>query len=284
VPARALADFHLVFNLLLALAFLPFLDGYARILTRLFPARESAEGVSDVRYRVPAERAGASGVLSLAIADVAHLMSLFDVLLGASEGALMHAKRDDMTRNKALCRRLRTLSRTMQASLSAVDIDGFSENDHRRLEAITKFIGNIHGATSIVERGLRQLIKSSWEKGTSIPAADHAFLKDVFDRVRENAWAAVGLLTNGGSDDELKHMCTAQWLSAQRDGFVELERQAKEHDVECLRAGLFDNAFRLDIIREMQSIHACLIADFDSIVECLGGLAMPMSPPGLRHN
>ena len=49
-PARAVADFHTAFNLVLAALFLPALSPYAWVLRKLLPARVDADDPSRPRY------------------------------------------------------------------------------------------------------------------------------------------------------------------------------------------------------------------------------------------
>src|SRR5205085_7271369 len=65
--ARMTAEFHIAFNVTLALLFMPLLDLLARLLTKLLPARPRANDPSLPRYL----EEGALDTPSLALVDAA---------------------------------------------------------------------------------------------------------------------------------------------------------------------------------------------------------------------
>ena len=79
-PARAVAGFHLLFNLVLAALFFPVLPYYASLLRRLFPARINAQDPSRPLYldeaarETPVVAIGAATREALRLADVLELM------------------------------------------------------------------------------------------------------------------------------------------------------------------------------------------------------------------
>ncbi|HEX7390527.1 MAG TPA: Na/Pi symporter, partial [Acidiphilium sp.] len=75
-PARAVADFHTLFNLAVAAVFLPLLTPYARLLARCFPVRARAADparpmyLDQVAIETPAVALGAAAREALRLADV----------------------------------------------------------------------------------------------------------------------------------------------------------------------------------------------------------------------
>src|SRR5437868_5022242 len=119
-PARAVADFHTLFNLATAALFLPLLGPFARLLVRLLPARTAPSDPSRPLYldegarETPALALAAAAREALRMADVteAMLRGALDALdrggvydRGCARGAWVIAREGSLSRHGGACDR-----------------------------------------------------------------------------------------------------------------------------------------------------------------------------------
>ena len=93
--SRAVADFHTLFNLVLAAAFFPFLPRCAALLRRLLPARVDPADPSKSMYLDPAARETPVVALGGAAREALRLADVLEAMLGGVRDAL---ERDDRRR------------------------------------------------------------------------------------------------------------------------------------------------------------------------------------------
>src|SRR4029079_10179145 len=80
-PARAVADFHTGFNVILALLFFPVLTPFARLLTRLLPVRVDAADPSQPVYLDGAARETPTIALAGAAREALRMADVFEEML-----------------------------------------------------------------------------------------------------------------------------------------------------------------------------------------------------------
>jgi phosphate:Na+ symporter len=135
-PGRAVANFHLGFNVVVAALFFPVLPSYAKLLRRLFPTRVDAPDPSRPVYldeaarEVPVVAIGAAAREALRLADMLEAM-----LLAASD-----AFATDERKRVAVVRRmddvLDRLNHAIKTYLTGLDPESTSAADQRRIEQI----------------------------------------------------------------------------------------------------------------------------------------------------
>ena len=85
-PARAVADFHTGFNLILAALFLPALGPYAWVLRKLLPARVAADDPSRPRYLDQAALESPPIALAAAAREALRMADALEAMLGRAGG------------------------------------------------------------------------------------------------------------------------------------------------------------------------------------------------------
>jgi phosphate:Na+ symporter len=251
--SHALADFHTAFNVAVALAFLPLLGAYQRLLVRLLPERVDPTDPSRPLYLAPGGAHAPVVALDAAAREALRLTEMLDAMLVWSGEGLAMGRRDGAAQNKRLGQSVRRLGEAIQTYLSRLDPDELDDADRQRLDAIFAFVSNIHCATNAAEMGLQRLVNSRWSRGLRIDAADRAYLDSVLGRLRGNVRTAASLLTSGDR-------AAAQLLADEKRTFRKLESQASRLHFDRLRADELDGSFRLDLVRELKHINAFLVA------------------------
>ncbi len=267
---RAVADFHTLFNVALAVVFFPLLGPYAAFLRRLLPARIAAHDPGRPLYldegacEVPGVALGGAAREALRLADTLEAM-----LLGLKE-CLRSTDRKRITETKRLDDLLDRLNTAIKAYLSRLDPEAMTIADHQRLSEILAFATNIEHAGDVVDRGLLDLAGKKMKRGLVFSPANEADLLSIIDRLIANLHHAAGLFVNGNER-------AARLLVAEKEAFRDLEARATETHFRFLREGRAEAAegssLHLDMVRDLKQVNSHLVAaGAYPVLEGTGGL------------
>jgi phosphate:Na+ symporter len=142
-PARAVADFHTGFNLILAAVFLPALGPYAWALRRLLPARVTAQDPSRPRYLDQTALETPAIALAGAAREALRMADALEAMLSGAAEALGSTDRRRISEVRRLDDVLDRLNSAIKAYLTGLDPEVLSEADHRRLSQILVFATNL---------------------------------------------------------------------------------------------------------------------------------------------
>ncbi len=257
-PARAVADFHTLFNIVLAVVFFPLLGPYAALLRRLFPSKVSQADPGRPLYlnanahEVPALAVGAAAREALRLADVldAMLASARDAFAGADRRQIAEARRMDDTLDR--------LNTAIKAYLGALDGGAMDEADHQRVEEILIFAHNLEHAGDIVEKNLMGAAAKRLKRGLSLTEAELAQVADLLGRLIANVHAAASVFMT----DNVR---AARMLAAEKEAFRDIEEAATQAHFDRLRTGSIERpadsgALQLDVLRDLKQVNAHLVA------------------------
>jgi phosphate:Na+ symporter len=255
--ARLVADFHVAFNLVLALVFLPLLTPYASLIRRLTPARIDPADPSQPLYldqaalETPVIALGGAAREALRMADVLESMltGLRDTIENPSRRQIVETKRLDDILDK--------LNNAIKAYIAALDPEALGEADHRRLREILTFSTNLEQAGDVVDRNLLGMTAKMSRRALTFSKSGQEELLRIIDRLNANARAAASLFMTG---DER----AARLLAAEKEAFRAIESSATDAHFERLRSGRLDSAetsaLHLDALRDLKSVNTHLVA------------------------
>jgi phosphate:Na+ symporter len=167
--SRAVADFHTLFNLVMAALFFPVLGPLARLLRRLLPARAVPSDPSRPVYldqdalEIPAIAIAAASREALRMADVLEAM-----IRAALEG-LDRGDRKSIAETKRLDDVLDRLNSAIKAYLTSLDHETIDGEDDQRLPDVLAFITNLEQAT--LSNGVWE---QTWQSGPNATSPSHA--------------------------------------------------------------------------------------------------------------
>ena len=268
-PARAVADFHTLFNLATAIVFLPLLGPFARLLVKAMPARAAAADPSQPIYLDEDARE----MPSIALAGAAReALRMVDVLAEMLRGGCDGLDRGD---RKALaeCKRLDTvldrLNGALKEYLAALEPDTLRTEDDRRLLEILAFATNLEHAGDIVSKGLVGLATKRLRRGLAFSVEGQAEIRAMLERLDGNLRTAAAVFM---TDDAR----AARRLLAEEEVFRDLEARATEGHFARIRAGRVESretsALHLDVLRDLKRINAHLTAAADPVLDRIGEL------------
>ncbi len=253
-PARAVADFHTGFNLILAALFLPALGPYAWVLRKLLPARVAAEDPSRPRYldqtalETPAIALAAAAREALRMADALEAM-----LTGAAE-ALAGTDRRRIAEVRRLDDVLDRLNSAIKAYLTRLDPETLTEADHRTLSQILVFATNLEAAGDVVDRDVMGHAAKRLKRGVPLTEEERAEVRRLLGRLAATVRAAAAVFMTGDAR-------AARQLAAEKEAFRDMEAAATRAHFAGLRVGHGDTApLDLDLLRELKRVNGHLVA------------------------
>jgi phosphate:Na+ symporter len=268
-PARAVADFHTGFNLILALLFFPLLTPFARLLRWLLPMRVDTTDPSQPAYLDGAARETPSIALAGAAREVLRMVDVFENMLRGTIDSLDRGDRKRVTETKRMDDVLDRLDRAIKEYLTSLDTDALDDVDHRRMSGIIAFSTNIEHAGDIVERSLMPLAAKRIKQGIAFSEASRREIRDMIERLIANARAAAAVFM---TDDPR----SARRLLEEKEVFREFETHATETHFGRVRAGRKDGVeagrLHLDIVRDLKRVNSHLAAAAYPILEDQGEL------------
>ena len=152
-PARAVANFHTLFNAVIALVFLPVLAPYAALLTRWLPKRADPNDPSRPQYLdewahdVPAVALGNAAREALRMADMLQTLLLY------ARAGFKRDNRHRMVQARQLDGALDKLENAITTYLATLDQENMTREDLQRMDDILAFISNVGHAGDIAHHG-----------------------------------------------------------------------------------------------------------------------------------
>ncbi|MCS0502681.1 Na/Pi cotransporter family protein [Ancylobacter mangrovi] len=254
---RAVADFHTLFNLAVALVFLPLLTPLAQLLRRLLPDEQASVDPSAPIYLDPAARETPIVALGGAARETLRLVDgLETMLLGAREGLAKSERRliaETRRRDDVLDR----LNIAIKSYLTSIDPDELSHDDHRRLNEILAFAMNLEQAGDVVDRYLLPHLSKGLKRGLLVPKDGREELVALTNRIIVNLRTAASLFM---TDDPR----AARLLADEKVAFRDAEARATRAHFDRLRSGVLAtaqaSALQLDLLRDLKLINSHIVA------------------------
>jgi phosphate:Na+ symporter len=255
--ARAVADFHTAFNLVLAAIFFPLLNPYAKLLRRWMPARVDEADPGQPLYLDPAARETPVIALGGAAREALRLADVLESMLIGLRDMLEHADRKKIGETKRLDDILDTLNTAIKTYVTALDPDTLSGADFRRVREILTFATEMEHAGDIVDNNLLGIANKMVKRGVTFSKSGQVELLGMIDRLLVNVRTAAAVFMTG---DER----AARALATEKERFRTLESAATVAHFERLRAGRVDTAetstMHLDALRDLKSVNSHLVA------------------------
>lgn len=254
--SRAVANFHTLFNVVVAAIFLPLLIPYGALLTRWLPKRIDPNDPSRPLYLdesahdVPAVALGHATREALRMADM-----LQTLLLYARAGF----KRDNSRRiaqARILDRALDKLELAITTYLATLDQENMTRADRQRQDSILAFTSNIGHAGDIAHHGVLTHLSKLRKNGWILAPDQRQVLDETFGHLISNQRQAAALFVN---EDVLQ----ARALAGEKAYFRDLEMRAAELQLASIKSGQIDaadiGALYLDILRDLKGINSHLV-------------------------
>ena len=254
--ARAVADFHTAFNLLLAVVLFPLLDPYARLLRRLLPARFDQADPSRPMYLNRAAVEAPAVAVGAAAREVLRMADVLDAMLQGLRDAFERDDRKRVGDTRRMDDVLDRLNAAIKAYLVSIDPGAMTDADLRRAEQVLAFAINMEHAGDVVERNLASLVAKRLKRGLAFSREGRAELAAMMDRLSGNLQTAASVFM---TDDPR----AARLLASEKEAFRDIEAAATRAHLARLREGrpetMETSGLHLDMVRELKRLNGHLV-------------------------
>jgi phosphate:Na+ symporter len=257
--AKMTAEFHIVFNIVLAVAFIGLLDPLSWLLERSFPSRRPSDEPSAPRYLDENLLETPSLALADAARETLRMGDVVEVMLRQVMVALM-------TNDRALVNEVSRMDNTVDRLDEAIKIyvtkltrGSLDEHEGRRATEIISFVINLEHVGDIIDKNLCEVATKKIKHKLQFSNEGSAELTGFHKRVLESLKIAFGVFMSGDVAESRK-------LIAEKAQLRSAEVSAAEQHLDRLREGrpesLETTSLHLDVLRDLKRIHShiCTVA------------------------
>jgi phosphate:Na+ symporter len=251
--AKMTAEFHIAFNLAMALLFIFLLDPLAALLRRVFPPRKEVADPAAPRYLDP----GALSTPSLALADASRetlrMGDLVETMLRKIMTALMTNDRAQAAEVSHMDDAVDRLHEAIKLYVTQLTRGSLDEREGRRAMEIISFSINLEHIGDIIDKNLSELAAKKIKRKLQFSPEGAAELADFHRRILESLRIALSVFMSGDPVEAKK-------LIAEKTELRNVELAAAEHHIERLRDGRRESmettSLHLDVLRDLKRIHS----------------------------
>jgi phosphate:Na+ symporter len=255
-PARTVANFHTLFNAVIATAFLPVLTPYAALLTRWLPKRVDPDDPARPQYLDEAAHDIPAVALGNASREALRMADLLQTLLALARAGFKRDNRHRLPQAKQLDTAADKLETAITLYLATLDRESMTGADIQRMDEILAFTSNIGHAVDIVHGGLLSHATRLRKQGWTLAPEQRDQLDESLGHLLSNERRAAALFVNA----DLRQ---ARALAGEKESFRALEVQAAEAHLQKIKSGQVDEAeigqMYLDILRDVKGVNSYLV-------------------------
>lgn len=266
---RQVLNFHVAFNLGLALIFIWLIGPVARLTTRILPEQERPDDPGKARYLTE----GAVENPSIGLANASREALRMGDLLGQMLDLSLQAFRADDRRLVEACSdvdsQIDRLNEAIKLYLTRVSRDVMDSGDHKRIIDVITFTTNLEHAADIVDKSLMDLAAKKTKYGLKFSVEGSREIDEIHRRLNANVQLAMNVFMTGDLN-------LARKLFAEKHAFRVLEKTASENHLQRLREGRIESmttsGLHLDILRDLKRINSHLAMVAQPQLEAAGEL------------
>jgi phosphate:Na+ symporter len=268
--ATAVVAYHLAFNVVVALAFLPLLPRVAGWLSNRLPATGQSGEAGCPRYLDESSMRSPAVALANASREALRMADVVDAMLRGTFEVLRNDDRDKVDVITAMDDQLDRLHEAVTYYASAVGAaQELDQGDTRRVSEILVFAVNLEHIGDVIEKSLMALASKRIELRIKFPAEVLREIDEIQQLLTRDLQLAI---TTFISADER----SARRLIEDKDRMRALERTAAARQFDLIRQGdrlsVQAGALVLDVFRDLKRIESHLAATTHAVLEAVGGL------------
>src|SRR5579885_1078253 len=267
--AKMPAEFHIAFNVILAIIFIGLLDPLAWLLNKIIPA--SAPKLDGLAPRHLDE--SALETPSLALADAAretlHMGDLVETMLRKVMTALMMDDRALVAEVSRMDNAVDKLDEAIKLYVTKLTRGSLDEREARRATEIISFSINLEHIGDIIDKNLSELAAKKIKRKLSFSVEGATELTAFHKRIMDNLKIAFGVFMSSDVSEARK-------LISEKAQLRNIELSAAEMHLERLREGrpesLESTSLHLDVLRDLKRIHSHICSVAYPVLEEAGEL------------
>ena len=257
--ARFTSEFHILFNLVLAVVFIGLLDPLATLLVKLLPERAEATDPSAPRYLDEAALDTPSLALAAAARETLHMGDVVEIMLQKVMTALETNNRALVAEVSRMDDSVDRLDEAIKLYVTKLTRGSLDDREGRRAMEIISFSINLEHIGDIIDKNLSELAAKKVRRKLQFSAEGAAELAAFHRRILESLGIALGIFMTGD-------VVEARKLVREKTELRNVELAAAERHIERLREGLKETmettSLHLDVLRDLKRIHShiCSVA------------------------
>ena len=268
-PARMTAEFHLAFNVALALIFIGLLDGMAWLLMRILPEQKKPADPAAPLYLDETAIDTPSVALACAARETLHMGDIVETMLRDSITAVMADDRKLVAQISRMDNIVDRLDEAIKFYVTKITRESLDDRDGRRAMEIIAFAINLEHIGDIIDKNLMELAAKKIKHRYQFSKEGAAELVAFHQRTLDNLKLAFGVFMSG----DIK---VARKLLAEKAALREAELSAAENHLARLREGrpesIETSSLHLDILRDLKRIHSHICSVAYPVLETAGEL------------
>jgi phosphate:Na+ symporter len=268
-PSKMTAEFHMIFNVALAVIFIGPLDAVAWLLVRLLPDKKRPADESAPRYLDEAALDTPSLALSNAARETLRMGDVIETMLRDVMTALM-------TNDRALAASVSKRDNIVDKLDDAIKLyvtkltrDSLDDREGRRAMEIVSFTINLEHIGDIIDKNLCELAVKKSKRRYQFSPEGAAELTAFHKRVCECLQAAFGIFMTGD-------VVAAKRLIREKADMRKAELEAADRHLERLRErqpeSVETTSLHLDVLADLKRIHSHICSVAYPVLEAAGEL------------
>lgn len=261
---QLIANAHSLFNIALAIVFLPLIPAIAKWLEKLLPARAAEQNPTGARYLDKAALESPALALGQATREILHMADHVQTMLRDVHRALT-------TGDENLCAAIQqhddvvdSLNNEIKTFITRLSEQAMTAEESHREVALLSFANELETVGDIIDKNLVELAKKKITSQVEFSKEGGAELESFFQQVLENfeiAVAAFASQDHGLAEKLLRH----------KHHINEHEPELRRRHFHRLQAGLSESfetsAIHLDVLTNLKHINSHLTAVVYPILE-----------------
>ncbi len=269
--ARHIANFHMGFNIALAILFLPLINRMAKLTQRLLPEEEE-EGADEYKPMSLDKSVLESPLVALVNAE-REVLRMGEIVERMLRNTFIALKKNDIE----LAKRTRKMDHVankfydeVKLFLTRLSRESLGEKESKRCTEIMTFATNLEHIGDIISVDMiDSILRKKLVNRTKMSLHDREDLNNLYQPVLTSFSLSLNVFTSGDIN-------MARQLLAKKYKFIKLEKQAVVNHLNKLREDItYDSrlsALQLDVLRDLKRINSHLTSVAYPILEAAGHL------------
>jgi phosphate:Na+ symporter len=265
--AKMTAEFHIAFNLALAIIFMPLLDPLAWLLSKMFTARAQVDDPSAPRYLDDNELETPALALADAARETLRMGDTVEVMLREVMGALMSNNRTTVIEVSRMDNIVDRLDEAIKLYVTKLTRGSLDDREGRRAMEIISFAINLEHMGDIIDKNLCEVAGKKIKRKLQFSTEGATELAAFHKRVLESLKIALAVFMSGD-------VAQARKLIAEKAELRNAAVGAADRHLERLREGrpetLETTSLHLDVLRDLKRIHSHICTVAYPVLEAAG--------------
>ena len=254
---RSVANFHTLFNVIIALVFLPLLKPYSALVARFLPRRVDPNDPSRPLYLDESAHEVPAIAIGNAAREALRLSDMLETLLNIAQAGFRRDNRHRIAQAREISNAINRLDNLITTYLATLDQENMNQDDTRRFADVLAFSSNIAHAASVATNGLLSHTTTLRKKGWVLSAEQMHELAECLERLVRNQRQTAALFVA----EDLK---SARQLAIEKEVFRELEQTAAEQHLQKIKSGDLTSvdigSLHLEILRDLSMLNSYLVS------------------------